>query len=103
MQNKQILIRPAITEKTMRLVTEGQYSFIVAKDANKKEIAEAIKRNFGVDAVSVQTVIRPGKTRRDLRRRKVSRTSATKHAFVRLKEGQRIEGFDKVLEVADGD
>ncbi|NTV30629.1 50S ribosomal protein L23 [candidate division WWE3 bacterium] len=86
----------------MRLVTEGQYSFIVAKDANKKEIADAVKRTFGVDAVSIHTIIRHGKVRKDLKRRKVSRTSPTKHAVIKLKNGQRIDGFDKVLEVADG-
>ena len=101
MPSKRVIIRPLITEKTMRLVSGGQYTFEVDENTSKNEIAAGLKRLFGVDAVSVKTHKRPGKTRRVLRQRRLAQTSATKLAIVRLKDGQRIDGFDKVLEVTE--
>lgn len=36
---RDILVRPLITEKTTMLMQEGKYAFVVAKTANKIEIA----------------------------------------------------------------
>ena len=41
MEARDILIRPLITEKTTQLMAEGKYVFVVAKAANKIEIAKA--------------------------------------------------------------
>ena len=38
-----IIVRPLITEKSMDGVAEKRYSFEVAKDANKAEIAKAVE------------------------------------------------------------
>jgi len=39
-----IIISPIINEKTTALTALGQYTFAVAKDANKIEIAEAVEQ-----------------------------------------------------------
>ena len=41
-----IIVRPLITEKSMDTVAEKRYSFEVAKDANKAEIAAAVEAMF---------------------------------------------------------
>ncbi len=98
-----ILIRPVITEKSMLLVSNGKYMFEVGKKANKKEIAQAVHKIFGVDVESVRTNIRPGKTKRLVRQRKTTRTPAKKFAIVTLVKGQRIAGFDDALEIEEGE
>ena len=40
MEARDILIRPLITERTTQLMAEGKYVFVVAKAANKIEIAK---------------------------------------------------------------
>ena len=42
MEARDILIRPLITERTTQLMAEGKYVFVVAKSANKIEIAKAV-------------------------------------------------------------
>ena len=46
MQGRQshIIIKPIINEKTVLLAQEQKYTFEVARDANKTEIAEALER-----------------------------------------------------------
>ena len=41
-RHSQIILRPIITEKSARQMEIGQYTFEVAKDANKVEIAQAL-------------------------------------------------------------
>lgn len=99
MNSKHVLIRPVFTEKTMGASSERSYTFEVHPKSNKKEIAQAIKDYFSVDADTVRTHIRPGKTKRLMRSRKTTRTAARKFAVVSLPEGQKLSGFDTVLEV----
>ena len=41
-----IIKRPVITEQSMSQIEEKKYVFEVAKDANKIEIAKAVKRSL---------------------------------------------------------
>ena len=41
-----IIVRPLITEKSMDTVSEKRYSFEVAKNATKAEIAKAVEAMF---------------------------------------------------------
>lgn len=43
-RQSQIILRPLINEKSASLVELGKYSFEVAKDANKIEIASAVEQ-----------------------------------------------------------
>jgi large subunit ribosomal protein L23 len=43
-RQSQIIYRPIINEKTTMLTALGQYTFEVAKDANKIEIAQAVEQ-----------------------------------------------------------
>ena len=92
MEARDILIRPLITEKTTQLMEEGKYVFVVAKSANKIEIAKAVKEVFGKKVVNVNTVNVLGKKKR------MGRTSGKrpdyKKAIVKLAPGETIEFFE---------
>lgn len=94
----QIVIRPVVTEKSVDGGNINKYTFVVAKEANKYEIAEAIERIQAdvknvINVVSVNTMIVKGKTRqgRFFKRANKGRTSDWKKAIVTLRAGQSIE------------
>lgn len=91
-----IIIKPANTEKSNHLAEEqGQYTFIVDRQANKVDVALAITDIFDVDVVKVRIINRATKFGR-WGRKEVRRTSAYKKAIVTLPPGQRIEAFEGV-------
>ena len=59
-----IIIKPVITEKSMDELQNGKYTFKVAKNANKIEIAKAVEELFGVKVEKVNTVNCHGKLKR---------------------------------------
>ena len=61
---QQIIVRPVVTEKTTDQNAENQYSFEVAKQANKIEIRKAVEMVFGVRVTDVRTQVVRGDLRR---------------------------------------
>lgn len=59
-----IILAPVITEKSMYGVAEKKYTFKVANDANKIEIAQAVEELFGVNVSKVNTVSVRGRFKR---------------------------------------
>ena len=60
-----IIVRPLITEKSMDTVSEKRYSFEVAKNATKAEIAAAVEAMFKkTKVVKVNTIIMKKKPKR---------------------------------------
>ena len=59
-----ILLKPLITEKTMRLAQAGQFTFSVRKGATKPAIARAAEEQFKVNVTRVTTSKTKGKARR---------------------------------------
>jgi len=95
---KNIIIKPILTEKTNALADNpllNQYTFQVIKGANKIEIKRAVEEQFGVTVKSVNTSIRPGKTKARVvkGRHTKGRTSPIKKAIVTLLEGDVIDAF----------
>ena len=91
---RDILVRPLITEKTTMLMQEGKYAFVVAKTANKIEIAKAVETVFIVKVLAVNTVNVMGKTKRMGRHE--GKRPDYKKAIVKLAPGERIEFFEGV-------
>jgi large subunit ribosomal protein L23 len=89
-----IIIKPVITEKTMGLMEENKYTFIVDKRANKIQIKKAIEELFDVEVDKVRTMNLKGKLRRMGRYQ--GYTSSKKKAIVTLKKGSRIELFEEL-------
>ena len=50
-----IILKPVITEKSMDGVSNKRYTFKVAADATKPEIAKAVEELFGVKVAKVNT------------------------------------------------
>lgn len=91
-----IIIAPVITEKSMAGIAAKKYTFKVAKDANKIEIAQAVKELFKVDVAKVNTMSIRGKARR--MGRYSGYTSSWKKAIVTLKaDSKPIEFFDGLM------
>ena len=59
-----IILAPVITEKSMYGVAEKKYTFKVANDANKIEIAHAVEELFDVNVAKVNTVSVRGRLKR---------------------------------------
>ncbi len=87
--NYEIIKAPVITEKTNNLASENVYVFKVDKKANKTQIKQAIESKFGVKVESVNTVNTQSKKRRV--GKYTGYTSSYKKAYVKLKEGSKIE------------
>ena len=51
-----IIIKPIITEQSMMGVAFKKYTFKVASDANKIDIAKAVEELFGVKVAKVNTI-----------------------------------------------
>lgn len=83
-----ILLRPVHTEKTGREQGLGKYVFLVAMDANKVEVARAVRDLYGVKPVSVRIVKVLGKSVRF--GRTVGKEKDRKKAIVTLKPGETI-------------
>lgn len=84
-----ILIRPRITEKAAASAEKGAYVFEVAKNATKRDIAQAVRAFYKVNPTKVTIVAIPPKKvivkgRRGIR-------SGGKKAYVFLKKGEKIE------------
>ena len=88
-----IILRPVITEASMENVQSRKYTFKVAKDANKIEIAKAVEGLFPgvkVARVSICKFKRMGRT--------AGYTASSKKAIVTLTEGSKtIEFFDSMI------
>lgn len=89
-----VLIKPIITEKSMREAAMGRFTFEVNIDSNKAQIAQAVATTFKVNPTGVQTVTFSGRTKRVGRRRIEKQLKAIKKAIVSLKPGQKIDLFD---------
>ena len=59
-----IILAPVITEKSMYGVAEKKYTFKVANDANKIEIAHAVEELFDVKVAKANTVSVRGRFKR---------------------------------------
>ena len=59
-----IILKPVVTEESMLATAYKKYTFVVAKDANKIEIAKAVEELFGVKVDSVNTMNVRGHFRR---------------------------------------
>ncbi|WP_312641363.1 50S ribosomal protein L23 [Hydrogenoanaerobacterium sp.] len=59
-----VIIKPIITEDSMAALQIKKYTFKVAKDANKIEIAKAVEVLFGVKVKNVNTMNVNGRAKR---------------------------------------
>ena len=89
-----VILKPLVTEKSMNIMGEKKYTFLVHPEANKSQIKEAVEKMFdGVKVKSVNTMNLDGKKKR--RGIVVGKTAKTKKAIVQLTaESADIEIFE---------
>ena len=98
-KSRDILVRPLITEAMTHLTERlNQYGFIVAKEANKLQIAKAVEQYYNVTVVRVNTMRYRGKrkTRMTKAGYLVGRTASFKKAIVTLKPGETIDFYSNI-------
>lgn len=92
----EVIIRPIITEKTMGGMPNKKYTFKVAKDAGKIQIAKAVEKVFGVKVAKVNTLKVRGRYRR--KGKFSGYTASWKKAYVTLKpDSKGIEFFEGMV------
>jgi large subunit ribosomal protein L23 len=92
----EILRHGIVTEKTVRLQGQNQYTFKVALRATKVEIRRAVEELFKVHVVSVNTMRMPGKAKMIRRRGSAPRPVEArewKKAIVTIREGETIDAL----------
>jgi large subunit ribosomal protein L23 len=91
---RDVVLRPVVSEKSYGLLEANVYTFVVAPDASKPEIHDAVESIFGVTVTKVNTLNRKGKAIRNRRTGKVGRRADVKRALVTLADGDSIDLFE---------
>jgi large subunit ribosomal protein L23 len=88
---RDVILAPVVSEKSYSAIDHDVYTFVVAPEANRTEIKQAVESIFDVRVVKVNTMWRQGKEKRT--RNTVGRRVTQKRAVVTLAEGDKIEIF----------
>lgn len=89
-----VILKPVVTEKSMGLMADKKYTFLVHTEATKSQVKEAVEKMFqGTKVKSVNTMNLEGKNKR--RGMTSGKTAKTKKAIVQLTEDSAdIEIFE---------
>lgn len=91
-EHRSIILRPLVTEKSMRESAESnKYTFKVDPRSNKIQIARAIEAIFNVRVTDVHTMMVVGKSRRRSYKYRIGKTAKWKKAIVTLAQGSSID------------
>ena len=88
---REVILRPLLTEKSYATIKDKKYTFVVAKNANKTEIKLEIEKRFDVQVEKVNTLNCHGKLKRMGRTQ--GYTSDFKKAVVTLKKDSKSIAF----------
>lgn len=88
-----ILIKPINTEKSTDMAILNHYVFEVAKNSNKTEIKKAIQAVYNVKPIKINILKIKGKNKRHGKTK--GKTKDWKKAIITLKQGEKIEMFEK--------
>lgn len=93
--NPYIIIKPVITEKSVRLAQlDSTFTFVVRTISTKNQIQEAVEKLFNVQVQKIRTIVNQKEVRRTGKKRLSTSVAKTKKALVTLKEGHTIDLFD---------
>lgn len=87
-----MITSPILTEKAALGMDRGLYVMTVDRKATKRSITTEIKHQFDLDVVSVRIVNLPAKRVKFKRLPGVQ--TARRKAYVQLKKGQKLQGFE---------
>jgi large subunit ribosomal protein L23 len=95
----EIIIKPILTEKmTAQGEKLNRYGFVVAREADKGQIKNAVETTYGVKVADVNTMVYMGKAKRRYTKAglMVGRTNHFKKAVVTLKTGDAIDFYSNI-------
>ena len=93
-----VILKPVVTEKSMGMMADKKYTFLVHPDATKSQVKEAVEKMFnGTKVESVNTMNCEGKKRRVRGTMQFGKTAKTKKAIVKLTaDSADIEIFQRL-------
>jgi large subunit ribosomal protein L23 len=90
--NQLIIHKPVITEKSIASQqTQDKYAFWAPLSATKNQIKTSFKAVFGINPLSINTVIVKGKTKTNWKTRHQIQKSDRKKAVIAVPKGTKIE------------
>ena len=97
MENKKIEVKPVVSEKSYLMAqSSDKYTFMVDRWVSKIEAAKEIEKKYDVKVVKINSVVKPGKLKRNWLQRRSYRQSDMKKIIVTLKSGDKIDDFLKI-------
>ena len=94
-----ILVTPVTTEKAYGLSQKNVYVFNVPLSANKNEITDAVKAQYGAEVKAIKTLVQQGKAVRFSRGKNrfpgTTKRTDSKKAYVTLAEGSTLSIFEE--------
>ncbi|WP_321287052.1 50S ribosomal protein L23 [uncultured Sunxiuqinia sp.] len=94
-----ILIKPIVTEKmTEQAEKLNRYGFLVRREADKKQIKQAVEELYNVSVSSINTMVYGGKNKSRYTKAGVisGRTAAYKKAVITLVDGDAIDFYSNI-------
>lgn len=91
---KNLILKPHITEKTVKLTSKGIFTFLIEKKSRKEDLRKLIEKLFSVNVVSINTVSIKGELKKNFKSNTYYTKKFTKKALIKLKKGQKIDLFD---------
>ena len=87
------MLKPVLTEKSLKLAEDGIYTFYVGRGLNKGQIRHEIDNTFGVHVVKIRTLKVGGSTKKNVKGYKKI-VKPRKKAMVKLAEKEKIDLFE---------
>jgi large subunit ribosomal protein L23 len=91
MNLSQVIIKPVLTEKSVRGELENKYTFIIGQKATKIDVKQAIKALFGATAIKVNIKKGMPKYRLGKGRRPMQKRPASRQAIITIKAGEKLD------------
>ena len=92
MNISQVIIRPVLTEKSVRGASDAnKYTFVVSQGATKVDVKNALRSLYGVDAVKVNILKGFPKFKWGKGRKPVQKRGVVRKAIVTLKAGEKLD------------
>jgi len=89
------IIKPIISEKSFKEADSRKYTFVIARNATKTDVKNAIEKLFGVTVKAVYTTNIKGSKTRNTRKGRKTLDASYKKARVLVADGQKIDIFEE--------
>jgi len=100
MNISQVIVKPVLTEKSVRGELGNKYTFIVHENATKVDVKQAIQQLFGAKVVKVNIKKGMPKFKWGRGRRPMQKRATTRQAIITLKAGEKLD-ITKVTDQAE--